>query len=211
MSMSTETLDGMSSYQQQGNATPVDDFFMKEVPNQIRTEMGQLNADSSDSAQKRFHRFYTTTAAQGYHHATSPTVIPSLPSCTPNPDFKIQKGSASNYHKCPFCQRSFKNKSYLARHLKKHDTIKDFKCPFFNPKHTKCHHLNGEFSRKDTFKAHLKSIHFIYPIGVAKSDRNDSPGRCAGCFKEFNNNTDWLTNHIETEECTGFAKFKGDE
>ncbi|CCH43791.1 Zinc finger and SCAN domain-containing protein 20 [Wickerhamomyces ciferrii] len=144
---------------------------------------------------KQFHKFYTSTFNTKGDLTTKTSI--SKPLLT--------------YHKCPFCQRQFKNKSYLSRHLKKHDSIKDFKCPFFNESSSKCHHLNGEFSRKDTFKAHLKSIHFIYPIGVAKNERNSSTGRCAGCFKEFENNNIWLSEHIETDECTGFAKYKLDQ
>lgn len=88
--------------------------------------------------------------------------------------------------------------------MKMHDSVKDFKCPFFNEAKSKCHHLHGEFSRKDTLKAHLKSIHFIYPIGISKSARNSSPGRCAGCFEEFSSNSEWMTTHIEGKGCSAF-------
>lgn len=171
------------------------DFLMKDTLLQIKSEAVKPTIPSSssngfDMPQKRFHRFYSTTM-------------------TPS-DGRVQKKTqAPSYHKCPFCQRQFKNKSYLSRHMKKHDVVKDYKCPFFSSEHTKCHPLNGEFSRKDTFKAHLKSIHFIYPIGISKVNRNDSGGRCAGCFKEFASNNDWISEHIEGEKCPGFAKFKG--
>lgn len=175
----------------------IDDFFNKDMPMQISNELSSLNKQPSQPLQslqpsKQFHKFYSST-----------TPISSTTTASP-----IAKQSLT-YHKCPFCQRQFKNKSYLSRHLKKHDTVKDFKCPFFNEQHTKCHHLNGEFSRKDTFKAHLKSIHFIYPIGVAKCDRNLSIGRCAGCFQEFKNNNEWLNEHIEKNACSAIAARRG--
>jgi hypothetical protein len=187
----TPVSEGQSSYQQSifsdsvsmENESSQDDnneFLMKDTLLQLKSEINK-------PTQKKFHKFYSATML---------------------PNAGVIKPAAPTYHKCPFCQRSFKNKSYLSRHMKKHDVVKDYKCPFFSPEHTKCHHLNGEFSRKDTFKAHLKSIHFIYPIGVSKSDRNESGGRCAGCFKEFGSNNDWISQHIEAEECPGFAKFK---
>lgn len=159
------------------------DFLMKDTILQLKSEMAP---SLKQQQHKRFHKFYSAAML-------------------PNP--AVSKGVAT-YHKCPFCQGQFKNKSYLSRHMKKHDVVKDYKCPFFSPEHTKCHHLNGEFSRKDTFKAHLKSIHFIYPIGVSKVGRSDSGGRCAGCFKEYASNNDWVTQHIDTDECPGFAKNK---
>ncbi|VEU22356.1 DEKNAAC103510 [Brettanomyces naardenensis] len=120
---------------------------------------------------------------------------------------------------CPVCNSSFKVKSYLTRHMKKHKAEKPFRCPFFasesdsdedeleeedshKKRHlgTKCHPTGG-FSRRDTFKTHLKALHFIYPTGTRLSNRSHVPGRCAGCFKEFKNNVEWLEHHIETNEC----------
>lgn len=166
----------------------LDDLLSKDINFQISSE---LPPKPTPSTTKQFHKFYTSTINSQSGQLQTSTSSIAKPQLT--------------YHKCPFCQRQFKNKSYLSRHLKKHDAVKDFKCPFFNEQHTKCHHLDGEFSRKDTFKAHLKSIHFIYPIGVAKIDRNSSMGRCAGCFQEFKSNNDWLNEHIEKKSCPGFA------
>ena len=174
-----------------------DDFLLKDSLRQVKieTSISPKSIGSSTVEEglphKRFHKFYSTTMT---------------------PTQRVKKvSSVPTYHRCPFCQRQFMNKSYLSRHLKKHDAVKDYKCPFFAPEHTKCHHLNGEFSRKDTFKAHLKSIHFIYPIGVSKSNRNESGGRCAGCFKEFSSNNEWIAQHIETEQCPGLAKYKDEK
>lgn len=114
---------------------------------------------------------------------------------------------------CSYCSASFKVKGYLTRHLKKHSISKAFTCPFFQDidlhlaegkpiKGTKCHPTGG-FSRRDTFKTHLKALHFIYPPGTKSSERNHVSGRCAGCFRFFENNNSWLETHIEPNRCSG--------
>ncbi|ODV93856.1 hypothetical protein PACTADRAFT_86902 [Pachysolen tannophilus NRRL Y-2460] len=127
---------------------------------------------------------------------------------------------------CMFCPASFKVKGYLTRHMKKHLSSKAFVCPFFNdpecevkteeynsslkdfknispppvPRGTKCHPTGG-FSRRDTYKTHLKALHFIYPPGTKSNHRNEVGGRCAGCFQYFSNNNIWLNEHIEKNGC----------
>lgn len=184
------------------DSTLLDDFYSKEMNLQINSEITttipyqQQFTNTDIQSTKQFPKYYTSNEKPKLiEKKISKINKPSLP-------------SSSTIHICPFCQRQFKNKPYLARHLKKHDTVKDFKCPFFNEKESKCHHLNGEFSRKDTFKAHLKSIHFIYPVGVLKQDRGTSKGRCAGCYEEFQSNNQWLNDHIETNECSGLVSNK---
>ncbi|KAG7195641.1 uncharacterized protein KQ657_003408 [Scheffersomyces spartinae] len=70
---------------------------------------------------------------------------------------------------------------------------------------TKCHPTGG-FTRRDTFKTHLKALHFIYPPGTKLSERNMIEGRCAGCFQHFKNNAEWLETHIERGECQGSVR-----
>lgn len=117
---------------------------------------------------------------------------------------------------CTFCSAKFKVKGYLTRHLKKHSPSKLFVCPFYSvsgsvhsPKSStkgdisvgsRCHPTGG-FSRRDTFKTHLKLLHYIYPPGTKSNSRNEVGGRCAGCFKYFENNSVWLSDHIENNEC----------
>lgn len=113
---------------------------------------------------------------------------------------------------CTHCSASFKVKSYLTRHMRKHNNANAFICPFFTEeetssgdarkKNTKCHPTGG-FSRRDTFKTHLKALHFIYPPGTKSLERNTMGGRCAGCFGFFESNTEWLKNHIEAGGCMG--------
>lgn len=120
---------------------------------------------------------------------------------------KKLKGDNSQFE-CNHCNAKFKVKGYLTRHLKKHLDYKAFQCPFYhenpdsNSKGTKCHPTGG-FSRRDTFKTHLKALHFIYPPGTKSSGRNSTSGRCAGCFNFFNNNVEWLEGHILKNACTG--------
>lgn len=135
---------------------------------------------------------------------------------------------------CSICHASFKVKSYRTRHMKKHRAEKPYKCPFYasepgtdsesnssaettpgatsdNAEHkkrrmgTKCHPTGG-FSRRDTFKTHLRALHFIYPTGTKSGNRSHVSGRCAGCFKEFKNNDEWLCKHIETNQCPAMVR-----
>lgn len=106
---------------------------------------------------------------------------------------------------CLYCDASFKVKGYLTRHLKKHNSLKAFVCPFYEEEGnlgTKCHPTGG-FSRRDTYKTHLKALHFIYPPGTKLTERNEVGGRCAGCFEHFESNHQWLVRHIEVGECKG--------
>lgn len=106
---------------------------------------------------------------------------------------------------CPQCSATFNVKGYLTRHLKKHNVAKAFVCPFYREQSAddtgaRCH-PSGGFSRRDTFKTHLKAIHFIYPPGTKSLERRTRGGRCAGCFQQFPNNKEWLSDHIEAGQC----------
>jgi hypothetical protein len=132
--------------------------------------------------------------------------------------------SGEKIYPCSICNATFKVKGYLTRHKKKHATSKPFHCPYFDPstdydEHALVHdtsndsgdigdgrprcHPTGGFSRRDTFKTHLKAIHFVYPTGTKSGDRSDKKGRCAACFKEFNSNKTWLESHVMTNSCEG--------
>lgn len=111
------------------------------------------------------------------------------------------------YH-CPHCDAVFKIRGYLTRHVKKHAINKAYSCPFHkfsiymdenNITH-KCHPTGG-FSRRDTYKTHLKSRHFKYPDGVKTKDRASSPGNCSMCGEHFQNSEIWCEIHIEGSEC----------
>lgn len=111
-------------------------------------------------------------------------------------------------YQCPHCSSSFKMRGYLTRHLKKHSSQKAYKCPFHNMTMarndidggTKCHPTGG-FSRRDTYKTHLKSRHFRYPRGTVTKERNTSPGTCGLCGEWFQNAEIWTEIHIEGAEC----------
>lgn len=57
-------------------------------------------------------------------------------------------------------------------------------------------HQTGVFSRCDTFKNHLKALHFEYPPGTKKRDRAVVPGRCKHCGLKFPNVDVWLNEHV---------------
>lgn len=120
-------------------------------------------------------------------------------------------------YQCPHCSSNFKMRGYLTRHLKKHSTQKAYKCPFHNitmmrndiDGGIKCHPTGG-FSRRDTYKTHLKSRHFRYPRGTATKERNTSPGTCGMCGEWFQNAEIWTEIHIEGAECKHLPPgFKG--
>lgn len=104
---------------------------------------------------------------------------------------------------CPECDATFRIKGYLTRHLKKHADKKAYTCPFFDHSaETPCHSTGG-FSRRDTYKTHLKARHFVYPPGTKSGDRRKTSGRCGGCQLEFVSNEVWVEDHIQTGECAG--------
>ncbi|SCW01781.1 LAFE_0E07118g1_1 [Lachancea fermentati] len=57
-------------------------------------------------------------------------------------------------------------------------------------------HQTGVFSRCDTFKNHLKALHFEYPPGTKKKDRATVHGRCKHCGGKFANVDEWLNEHV---------------
>ncbi|CAH2351380.1 transcriptional regulator Stp3p [[Candida] railenensis] len=132
---------------------------------------------------------------------------------------RIESDLTDAKYKCHYCDAKFKVKGYLTRHLKKHNSSKAFVCPFYhesptnhcNPSKknvvagTKCHPTGG-FSRRDTYKTHLKALHFIYPPGTKSNERNKIGGNCAGCFVYFDNNLKWLEDHIEKGMCSKIEK-----
>lgn len=60
-------------------------------------------------------------------------------------------------------------------------------------------HQTGVFSRCDTYKNHLKALHFEYPPKTRKEDRAIVPGRCKHCGKAFQNVDIWLNEHVNKE------------
>lgn len=117
--------------------------------------------------------------------------------------FSGTKKNPAKSHACPFCPAEFRIRGYLTRHIKKHAVQKAYTCPFFNPTvEHKCH-PNGGFSRRDTYKTHLKARHFRYPPGTRSQDRSHVGGKCAVCGAVFETNENWVENHIENGSCPG--------
>lgn len=116
----------------------------------------------------------------------------------------------SRPHLCKLCHRGFARPNDLFRHFKCHwkeigADKGQFRCPFkaISPdsQEDHCCHTLGIFSRCDTYKNHLKAIHFQYPSGTKKSERNNVPGSCRLCNKQFDTVDDWIINHIDANEC----------
>ena len=114
---------------------------------------------------------------------------------------------------CSNCSRPFKRLNDLIRHEKCHlSKIGDweFKCPYYrkdinNKEINSCHHT-GYFTRCDTYKNHLKAIHFKYPPNTLKCNRINVSGNCRECGQFFINVNDWLNNHIENNQCASMKK-----
>ncbi|SGZ55026.1 CIC11C00000003103 [Sungouiella intermedia] len=125
-----------------------------------------------------------------------------------NKDEDAEGDDGTGVHQCPHCLSRFKMRGYLTRHLKKHAAEKAYQCPFHkssiykdeNDITHKCH-PSGGFSRRDTYKTHLKSRHFRYPKGTSIKSRNLSPGNCSMCGEWFENGEIWCEIHIEGGEC----------
>lgn len=113
----------------------------------------------------------------------------------------------SRPHVCTVCSRGFARPNDLFRHQKCHwketgTGNGQFTCPFkTSSPDSQCSHTLGVFSRCDTYKNHLKAIHFDYPGGTRKCDRATSAGRCGLCQKQFLNVDEWLSTHVETHLC----------
>lgn len=116
---------------------------------------------------------------------------------------------------CKICGRGFARSNDLFRHNKRHwketgSSQGAFKCPFSSVlysnttglklRETPCH-PTGIFSRCDTYKNHLKALHFEYPPGTKKKNRMDVGGNCKKCGKFFENVEVWLNTHVENNEC----------
>ncbi|SGZ51300.1 CIC11C00000005292 [Sungouiella intermedia] len=113
----------------------------------------------------------------------------------------------SRPHVCKLCHRGFARPNDLFRHFKCHwkeigADNGQFRCPFKSGPHgDHCCHTLGIFSRCDTYKNHLKAIHFQYPSGTKKSQRNQVPGNCRLCHAQFRNVDEWIATHIDAHQC----------
>ncbi|PRT56610.1 Transcriptional regulator STP4 [Wickerhamiella sorbophila] len=116
-------------------------------------------------------------------------------------------------HICFVCGRKFSRTTDLSRHEQLHRGAA-YKCPLYCEKPLPADvqsvlnilpscHQNGCFTRGDTYKNHLKSMHFEYPSGTRKADRRASRGNCQACGQMFDNADIWMSSHIETGICSG--------
>ncbi|CAG98109.1 uncharacterized protein KLLA0_F07073g [Kluyveromyces lactis] len=93
-------------------------------------------------------------------------------------------------YKCPF------NSNLINLDLKlKGSDMKTADLPF----ETSNCHSTGVFSRCDTFKNHLKALHFEYPPGTKKKDRANVAGHCKHCGQKFESIETWLKDHVGKE------------
>lgn len=137
------------------------------------------------------------------------------------------RGFARNNDLIRHQKRHWKENNQIDLNMSEHDKLMTlhkikgtFKCPFNSTliqldmemypyksrplmfETSNCHQT-GIFSRCDTYKNHLRALHFEYPPGTKKKDRNSTPGRCRNCGAKFNNADEWLNNHVG-ENCGYF-------
>lgn len=134
--------------------------------------------------------------------ALSPADSSPVDGCIDSSPSEAGAGSGKSY-KCPQCNSRFRIRGYLTRHMKKHSKQKAYRCPFFDENAMPKCHATGGFSRRDTYKTHLKARHFRYPPGVKSGERTGMMGWCGICGEKFVNNEVWVERHIETGICPG--------
>lgn len=142
---------------------------------------------------------------QHQQHPLSPPITESPSSVSSNAPSPKSKVDSNTPFVCPKCHASFRIKGYLTRHMKKHATKKAYNCPFYDPEAKTTCHPSGGFSRRDTYKTHLKARHFLYPLGTRSEHRAKVPGTCAGCDEHFASNEQWVEEHIQKKRCKGFV------
>lgn len=220
----------MSGSSSESYASPLDDMFFKKPGGERNSVAVDSVVEDQPVSRKRKHnsasapQFFPQMIYQEEEGAINSSELELPCNLTFEPSKKVRLDSFSRVSSedderkeftCKHCDASFKVKSYLTRHMRKHNNAKAFVCPFFEESEnescstatsakngTKCHPTGG-FSRRDTYKTHLRALHFIYPPGTKSSERNSIGGRCAGCFEFFENNASWLKNHIEGGACRG--------
>ncbi|RCK63416.1 Transcriptional regulator STP2 [Candida viswanathii] len=166
------------------------------------------------------HKRLTPTSSSEYILKQDSMTPGSLSGASESPTYSEVETPGSNNgqsYKCPHCDVEFKVRGYLTRHMKKHSTKKAYRCPFHdrsiyiddnNITH-KCH-PSGGFSRRDTYKTHLKSRHFNYGKAIKSTERSNVPGLCAMCGEQFSSAEIWCEIHVEGGECKFLpAGFKG--
>lgn len=95
-----------------------------------------------------------------------------------------------------------------------------FQCPFFLNNDdeigypddedyvpNRCH-TTGVFTRCDTFKNHLKALHFRYPKGTSRKKRPSVEGYCKHCSLKFPHCKKWVDDHVLLGSCLKNKPFK---
>ncbi|KAK9332248.1 hypothetical protein V1520DRAFT_335622 [Lipomyces starkeyi] len=161
------------------------------VSSSPRSSMGSPHRSSVSGSPASSNSSPSSSPGKQHAMVHSPSSSPHQPSSTPT-------------FQCPHCSSKFRIKGYLTRHLKKHAINKAYTCPFFDPTSSTPCHSTGGFSRRDTYKTHLKSRHFVYPAGTRSDQRAGMRGWCAACGMLFACNENWVENHVEGGECRAF-------
>lgn len=112
-----------------------------------------------------------------------------------------QMAKSSPTKRCPTCHKRLRRD--LTRHMRIHEAVADFACPF--PRE-QCTHKHGQFNRPYEFKKHLMNCHFSfddpYAVKHAKnlSERLEFGGTCQCGFKAESVSA-WIANHLKKGRC----------
>lgn len=205
----------------------MDKGLISTVPHPINPmNFNMLSSDMFYIQQRQAEQFqHLDQRLQGPPSSTHPEMMPFIPQfpgsvpvgpgfLSPTSEFtsppeQLSSSESSDSQKvkhpfsCPHCQSSFRIRGYLTRHMKKHATKKAYSCPFYDPSDKTPCHPSGGFSRRDTYKTHLKARHFMYPAGTRSENRSKVPGMCSGCGQKFDSNEMWVEEHIHNRQCAG--------
>ncbi|CCK68777.1 Stp2p KNAG_0B03350 [Huiozyma naganishii CBS 8797] len=174
---------------------------------ELSTKSNNINNPNAGAAAGSIHTLDTLPISPQSSNSPNSNANTSPPKRA-DEDAKPAVASDVGTYICHYCDATFKIRGYLTRHIKKHAIDKAYHCPFFNATlgtELKCHNTGG-FSRRDTYKTHLKTRHFVYPNGVKPSDRSKSNGTCAHCGDYFESADKWIKEHIEGGQCSSLPE-----
>ena len=105
----------------------------------------------------------------------------------------VDKNKSIDKHICSVCQKSYKNKTHLMRHLKIHEQVlRKFPCKF----------CSATFARKDTLRKHATMLHFRSNIDMESvRERFAESSVCQICGKDFGTDTVKFQNHFFYKLC----------